>query len=120
MMPEAEETPLPTSDSEPIQEAEKEEVLHYVKKTKVESQSDESIPLPNAEPEVDDTPAIEKEFRALVQELLEAGVDPSEMMSDVRMEDINERALAQNFETWPVFMQNGKLMRGFKDELVLG
>jgi len=27
------------------------------------------------------------------------------MMSDVRMEDINERALAQNFETWPVFMQ---------------
>ena len=40
-----------------------------------------------------------------VQELLDAGVDPSEMMSDARLEDINERALAQNFETWPVFMQ---------------
>ena len=105
MMPEAEETPLPTSDSEPIQEAEKEEVPLPGQEAKAEPQSDESIPLPNAEPEVDDTPAIEKEFRALVQELLDAGVDPSEMMSDVRMEDINERALAQNFETWPVFMQ---------------
>ena len=105
MMPEAEETPLPTSDSEPIQEEEKEEVTLPGQETKAESQSDESIPLPDVEPEVDDTPAIEKEFRALVQELLDAGVDPSEMMSDVRMEDINERALAQNFETWPVFMQ---------------
>ena len=105
MMPEAEEIPLPTSDSKPILQAEKEEVPLPGQEAKAESQSDESIPLPDAEPEVDDTPAIEKEFRALVQELLDAGVDPSEMMSDVRMEDINERALAQNFETWPVFMQ---------------
>ena len=105
MMPEAEEIPLPTSDSKPILQAEKEEVPLPGQEAKTESQSDESIPLPDAEPEVDDTPAIEKEFRALVQELLDAGVDPSEMMSDVRMEDINERALAQNFETWPVFMQ---------------
>lgn len=105
MMPEAEEIPLPTSDSKPILQAEKEEVPLPGQEAKAESQSDESIPLPDAEPEVDDTPAIEKEFRALVQELLDAGVDPSEMMSDVRMEEINERALAQNFETWPVFMQ---------------
>ena len=105
MMPEAEEIPLPTSDSKPVLQAEKEEVPLPGQEAKAESQSDESIPLPDAEPEVDDTPAIEKEFRALVQELLDAGVDPSEMMSDVRMEDINERALAQNFETWPVFMQ---------------
>ena len=105
MMPEAEEIPMPTSDSKPILQSEKEEVPLPGQEAKAESQSDESIPLPDAEPEVDDTPAIEKEFRALVQELLDAGVDPSEMMSDVRMEDINERALAQNFETWPVFMQ---------------
>jgi len=105
MMPEAEEIPMPTSDSKPILQAEKEEVPLPGQEAKAESQSDESIPLPDAEPEVDDTPAIEKEFRALVQELLDAGVDPSEMMSDVRMEEINERALAQNFETWPVFMQ---------------
>ena len=66
---------------------------------------DESVPLPTGKPEVDDMPAIEREFRNLVQELLDSGVDPSEMMSDARLEDINERAMAQNFETWPVFMQ---------------
>jgi len=66
---------------------------------------DESVPLPSGEPEVDNMPAIEREFRELIQELLDSGVDPSEMMSDARLEDINERALAQNFETWPVFMQ---------------
>lgn len=67
--------------------------------------ADESIPLPTGQPEVDDMPAIEREFRNLIQELLDGGVDPSDMMTDPRLEDINERALAQNFETWPVFMQ---------------
>ncbi|MDP6870060.1 MAG: hypothetical protein QGI21_04740 [Candidatus Poseidoniaceae archaeon] len=67
--------------------------------------SDESIPLPTGVPEVDDTPAIEREFRNLIQELLDSGVDPSDMMTDSRLEDIQERALAQGFETWPVFMQ---------------
>ena len=67
--------------------------------------SEESIPLPTGEPEVDDSLPIEREFRALIQELLDTGVDPSEMMTDPRLEEITERALAQNFETWPVFMQ---------------
>jgi hypothetical protein len=65
----------------------------------------EAIPLPPVTPEIDNMPAIEKEFRALIQELLDAGVDPSDMMTDPRLEEISERALAQNFETWPVFMQ---------------
>lgn len=63
------------------------------------------VPLPEKEEVVDDTPAIEKEFRALITELIEAGVDPADMMTDPRLEDVNERALAQDFETWPVFMQ---------------
>ena len=67
--------------------------------------SDESVPLPTGVPEIDETPPIEREFRNLIQELLDAGVDPSEMMTDPRLEEITERALAQNFETWPVFMQ---------------
>lgn len=66
---------------------------------------EESVPLPSGVPEIDDTPAIEREFRALIQELIDAGVDPSDMMTDPRLEEITERALAQNFETWPVFMQ---------------
>jgi hypothetical protein len=40
-----------------------------------------------------------------VQTLLDEGVDPSEMMSDGRLEDVQERAMAIGFETWPVFMQ---------------
>ncbi len=69
------------------------------------STSEASIPLPTGEPEVDDSLPIEREFRALIQELLDAGVDPSDMMTDPRLEEITERAMAQNFETWPVFMQ---------------
>ena len=67
--------------------------------------TDGSVPLPIGDTEIDDMAPIEREFRTLIQELLDAGVDPSEMMSDARLEDINERAMAQNFETWPVFMQ---------------
>ena len=66
---------------------------------------DESVPLPSGIPEVDDSLPIEREFRALIKELLDAGVDPADMMTDPRLEDITERALAQEFETWPVFMQ---------------
>jgi len=66
---------------------------------------DGSVPLPTGVPEIDNTLPIEREFRALIQELLDSGVDPSEMMTDSRLEEITERALAQNFETWPVFMQ---------------
>ncbi|MBG44896.1 MAG: hypothetical protein CMB76_00075 [Euryarchaeota archaeon] len=67
--------------------------------------AEESIPLPTGESEIDNTSPIEREFRALIQELLDTGVDPSDMMTDPRLEEITERALAQNFETWPVFMQ---------------
>ena len=69
------------------------------------STSEASIPLPTGEPEVDDSLPIERAFRALIQVLLDAGVDPSDMMTDPRLEEITERAMAQNFETWPVFMQ---------------
>jgi len=48
---------------------------------------------------------IEIEFRALVTELIENGVEPSDMVDDPRWEPINERAAAVGFETWPVFME---------------
>ena len=57
-----------------------------------------------AEPEIEMSD-VEIEFRALVSELMEAGVEPSDMMDDPRWEDISERAMAIGFETWPVFLQ---------------
>ncbi len=48
---------------------------------------------------------IEIEFRALVTELIENGVEPSDMVDDPRWETINERAAAVGFQTWPVFME---------------
>ena len=91
MIPEADEivVPLPGTEPGPIIEEEEE--------TK-------ELALPEISAVEDDMPEIEKEFRAIVQELLDTGVDPSEMMSDSRLEDVQERAMAIGFETWPVFM----------------
>ena len=103
MIPEeATQVALPTNDEvEQVALPGAEEVAAPAPTTTV----DESVPLPAGIPEVDDSLPIEREFRALIQELLDAGVDPSDMMTDPRLEEITERALAQNFETWPVFMQ---------------
>ena len=59
-------------------------------------------PIPEPEPEMSN---IEREFRELVTGLLAAGVAPSDMMDDPRWENLNERASAEGFETWPVFLQ---------------
>ena len=63
------------------------------------------IPVIEEEEETVEMSDVEIEFRALVTELIEAGVEPSEMMDDPRWEDISERAMATGFETWPVFLQ---------------
>ena len=99
--------PLPTFGDEKIETSvAEEEVTTAPLEAPVENAETESVvPLPAVQVEEDNMPEIEKEFRAIVQELIDAGLDPSDMMTDARMEDINERALAQNFETWPVFMQ---------------
>ena len=63
------------------------------------------IPVIEKEEEIIEMSDVEIEFRALVTELIEAGVEPSDMMDDPRWEDISERAMATGFETWPVFLQ---------------
>ena len=66
----------------------------------------ENVPMPEIVEEVGEPMSdIEVEFRELVNGLLAAGVDPTEMMDDPRWEDINERATAVGFETWPVFLE---------------
>ena len=63
------------------------------------------IPLIEEPEEVSEMSDVEIEFRTLVTELIEAGVEPTEMMDDPRWEDISERAMATGFETWPVFLE---------------
>jgi hypothetical protein len=67
----------------------------------------ENVEIPVIEEEEDtvEMSDVEIEFRALVTELMAAGVEPSDMMDDPRWEDISERAMATGFETWPVFLQ---------------
>ena len=105
MIPEETTVPLPGKEESKEMESAEAPIIETPPAEPEKEESKEGIPLPSSEPEEDNSSPIEKEFRALVQELLDQGVDPSEMMTDPRMEDINERALAQNFETWPVFMQ---------------
>jgi hypothetical protein len=66
----------------------------------------QNVPMPEVVEEAGEPMSdIEIEFRELVNGLLAAGVDPSDMMDDPRWENINERATAVGFETWPVFLE---------------
>ena len=67
----------------------------------------EDVEIPTVEEEIIivEMSDVEVEFRALVTELMDAGVEPSDMMDDPRWEDISERAMATGFETWPVFLE---------------
>ena len=64
-----------------------------------------SVELPAIEEEVVEISELEAELRAFFQELIDAGVEPSEFMDDPRWEDLNERAIAENLETWPILLQ---------------
>tara|TARA_B100001564_G_scaffold137867_1_gene115791 strand:- start:275 stop:448 length:174 start_codon:yes stop_codon:yes gene_type:complete len=48
---------------------------------------------------------IESEFRSVIQELMDAGVEPGDMMDDPRWEDLNERAVAANLNAWALFVE---------------
>ena len=67
----------------------------------------EDVEIPTVEEEIIavEMSDVEVEFRALVTELMDAGVEPTDMMDDPRWEDISERAMATGFETWPVFLE---------------
>jgi len=72
----------------------------------IQSAAPTNVPIPEPEPEPEpEMSNIEREFRELVTGLLAAGVAPTDMMDDPRWEDLTERAAAEGFETWPVFLQ---------------
>ena len=93
--------PLPPSTTDEVELSN-----DYIETEKEQTQTAD-VELPEVE-EVDEEAGmsdIEIEFRELVNGLLAAGVEPSDMMDDPRWEDITERAAAIGFETWPVFLE---------------
>lgn len=89
-----EQIPLPTQAEAPPSE----------EGTSHEPQEDIALPEPTPEPEPDRSD-LEMELRTFFQELIDAGVEPSEFMDDARWEDLNERALAEHLETWPILLE---------------
>ena len=82
------------------------ETLTVAEPEHVEPSGSVNVPIPEPEPEPEpEMSNVEREFRELVTGLLAAGVDPKDMMDDPRWEDLTERAAAEGFETWPVFLQ---------------
>ena len=64
-----------------------------------------TVELPENEEEVVEMSDLEAELRTFFQELIDAGVEPSAFMDDPRWEDLNERAIAEGLETWPILLQ---------------
>lgn len=74
----------------------------------VEEERAASVELPAVEEVVSATALmseLEKELRSLFQELIIAGVEPSAFMDDPRFEDLNERAIAEGLEVWPILLE---------------
>ena len=93
--------PLPTSTDGDNESS------NNIPEAQQEQSPSSGVELPEIE-EIDEQAGmsdIEIEFRELVNGLLAAGVEPSDMMDDPRWEDITERAAAIGFETWPVFLE---------------
>ena len=85
--------PIPTADPEPTAPATGEETPA------------ENVELPEVVEEEEEISELEKEVRAFFQELIDAGVEPSEFMDDPRWEDLNERCIAEGLESWPILLQ---------------
>ena len=93
--------PLPSgSGAEPTSEA------SDASPAPVEAPSGDNVELPEVEEEPEAAMSeMEVELRAFFQELIDAGVEPSAFMDDARWEDLNERAIAEGVETWPILLQ---------------
>jgi hypothetical protein len=93
--------PLPSGgEAEPASEASE------ASPAPVEAPSGDNVELPEVEEEPEAAMSeMEVELRAFFQELIDAGVEPSAFMDDARWEDLNERAIAEGVETWPILLQ---------------
>ena len=111
---EATTVPLPPSASPPLPTHVEEETPVPLPETPAsppqsdtndDAETRENVELPEAVEDVEEVSELESELRTFFQELIDAGVEPSEFMDDPRWEDINERAIAEGLETWPILLQ---------------
>ena len=70
-----------------------------------EVENKENVELPEAVEQAEEISELETEVRRFFQELIDAGVEPSEFMDDPRWEDLNERCIAEGLESWPILLQ---------------
>jgi hypothetical protein len=70
----------------------------------VEESDSTEAELPQEE-ESEPQSEIEIEFRAFIQEKIDSGIEVSEFMEDPRWEEMNERAIAIQLDTWSILVE---------------
>ncbi|MEK9697488.1 MAG: hypothetical protein VW270_17115 [Candidatus Poseidoniales archaeon] len=70
----------------------------------VEENDSTDVELPQEE-ESEPQSEIEIEFRAFIQEKIDSGIEVSEFMEDPRWEEMNERAIAIQLDTWSILVE---------------
>jgi len=110
---EIEQVPLPPSSTHEEMKEETEEITgtdDVAIETPIEPRSEDEendspeVELPQEE-ESEPQSEIEIEFRTFVQEKIDSGIEVSEFMEDPRWEEMNERAVAIQLDTWAILVE---------------
>jgi hypothetical protein len=104
--PSSEPVPVPLPSDEVETGGEEADVAEPLTSPSEEATTDGNVGLPDVEEDPEpELSEMEVELRGFFQELIDAGVEPSAFMDDPRWEDLNERAIAEGVETWPILLQ---------------
>ena len=110
---ETEQVPLPPSSTHEEMKEETGEITgtdDVAIETPIEPRSEDEendspeVELPQEE-ESEPQSEIEIEFRTFVQEKIDSGIEVSEFMEDPRWEEMNERAVAIQLDTWAILVE---------------
>ena len=110
---EIEHVPLPPSAGDEESEVETEEIestdevisdipIEPAIEVEENDSTEEEVPQ---EEESEPQSEIEIEFRAFIQEKIDSGIEVSEFMADPRWEEMNERAIAIQLDTWSILVE---------------
>lgn len=105
--PQVNEVPLPSQSTEESEASapEKSEPSASEPSGQHDESIAEEIEAEAIEEETEPQSEIEIEFRAFIQEKLDAGMEVSEFMEDPRWEELNERAIANQLDTWTILVE---------------